>query len=122
MTWRNIILYVPQGVLPKCLESCQISWERLFCEQSVYSWERLFHEQPVHNWEVLLTLDNFVYLPLIYLLLFAHMCYIPRKRIPGFSLLCVCVSLTFVFWSHCEACEILVPPAGIKPAPPALDV
>ena len=87
MTWKNIILYVPQGVLPRCLESFQILWERLFCEQPVYNWERLFCEQPVYTWEVPLTLDNFVYLPLRYLILFAHMCYIPRKTIPGFSLL-----------------------------------
>ena len=33
MTWTNIIFYVPQGVLPKCLESCQLLYKRLFCEQ-----------------------------------------------------------------------------------------
>lgn len=95
--WPGKILFSPQGVLPRCLESFQILWERLFCEQPVYNWERLFREQPVYNWEVPLTLDTFVYLPLRYLILFAHMCYIPRKRIPGFSLLWVC--FFFFFWT-----------------------
>ena len=25
------------------------------------------------------------------------------------------------FWPHCMACGVLVPPPGIKPAPPALE-